>query len=408
MRNMAAVVLVLILAIALPMCAAPPQAQPLPRLTPEQWVADVDFLLRELPKRHANAFHHTAQPAFEAAGAELRQRAVAGSGDDEMLVGSMRLLANVGDGHTRLHLPANVHRLPIAFAPFGDELRVTRTTEEARALLGGKLLRIDDVPAAEVAARVATTIAQAESDAFVRGLLPGTMAMTDVLHGLGVVADPRRARVTVAWDGGGERTVELAAVPAQPPPAWLPPVGELPLYRQRPDEDFVVTWLADAKTVYVAFRGYDDLKSKARALWKLVDAQPVKKVVVDLRQNGGGDYTEGREHLVSQLAKRRQLRVYAVVGNRTFSAAMNNAVDLRNAGATLVGEPIGERPNSYQENDEMVLPRSRLVVSYSTRYYAFVPKEGPQLVLPDRMIEPTWAEFAARRDPVLEWILAQP
>ena len=37
--------------------------------------------------------------------------------------------------------------------------------------------------------------------------------------------------------------------------------------------------------------------------------------------------------------------------------------------ATLVGETMGERPNSYSENDEMVLPNSKLELSYSTRFY---------------------------------------
>jgi hypothetical protein len=404
---LALAVLLALLAAALPSCGASPEPQPLPALRAEQWAADVDFLLRELPKRHANAFHHTPRPAFEAAGAQLRQRAATGDAD-AMVVGLMQLLAGVGDGHTRLHLPAGVHRLPLALAPFGDDLRVTRATEAARALIGGKLVRIDDVPAAEAVARVRTVIAQAESEAFLRGSTPSMLPIAEVLHGLGIVADPRRVRVTVALDTGGEQTLELATVPAQPVPRWIAPAGALPLYRQRPDEPFASTWLAEAATVYVAFRGYDGLGANARALWKLVDARRPKKVVFDLRGNGGGDYTEGRKHLVSQLARRPWLRAYAIVGNRTFSAAMNNAVDLRNAGAMLVGEPIGERPNSYQENDELVLPQSRLVVSYSTRYYSFVPAEGPQLVVPDHPVEPTWQEFAAGRDPALEWILAQP
>jgi hypothetical protein len=55
---------------------------------------------------------------------------------------------------------------------------------------------------------------------------------------------------------------------------------------------------------------------------------------------------------------------------------MVNAIDFRNnTNAILVGEPIGERPNSYSENDEMTLPNSRLVVSYSTRYYKFVDED---------------------------------
>ena len=95
-----------------------------------------------------------------------------------------------------------------------------------------------------------------------------------------------------------------------------------------------------------------------------------------------------------------------IVGRRTFSAALANAIDFRkDTNAILVGEPIGERPNSYSENDEMTLPNSRLVVSYSTRYYKFVDEDVPA-VLPDVRIDPSWPEFRAGRDPVMDWILA--
>jgi hypothetical protein len=54
----------------------------------------------------------------------------------------------------------------------------------------------------------------------------------------------------------------------------------------------------------------------------------------------------------------------------------------------------------------MTLPSSGLVVSYSTRYYEFLDEDVPA-VLPDVRIDPTWADFRAGRDPVMEWILAQ-
>jgi hypothetical protein len=97
-----------------------------------------------------------------------------------------------------------------------------------------------------------------------------------------------------------------------------------------------------------------------------------------------------------------------LVGRRTYSAAMVTAIDFRKeTSATLVGEPIGERPNSYSENDELTLPNSRVVVSYSTRYYTFLDQDVPA-VLPDIRIDPDWASFRAGRDPVLEWVQSRP
>ena len=44
-------------------------------------------------------------------------------------------------------------------------------------------------------------------------------------------------------------------------------------------------------------------------------------------------------------------------------------------------------------------------MSYSTRYYQFVPEDVPA-VMPDHRIDPDWPAFRDGRDPVLEWILA--
>jgi hypothetical protein len=95
-----------------------------------------------------------------------------------------------------------------------------------------------------------------------------------------------------------------------------------------------------------------------------------------------------------------------LIDQDTFSAAMANAAQFRyDTRALLVGQEIGERPNSYQEPRQFLLPNTGLVVRYSTRYYAFVPS-GPNEILPDHLITPTWEQFRAGEDPVLAWTLA--
>jgi hypothetical protein len=70
----------------------------------------------------------------------------------------------------------------------------------------------------------------------------------------------------------------------------------------------------------------------------------------------------------------------------------------------LVGQTIGERPNSYQESRQVTLPNSGWVVHYSTQYYKFVESEE-NIVRPDREIIPSWEDYVAARDPVLDWVL---
>jgi len=54
----------------------------------------------------------------------------------------------------------------------------------------------------------------------------------------------------------------------------------------------------------------------------------------------------------------------------------------------------------------MKLPNSGLVVPYSTKYYKFLDEDAPA-VMPDKRIDPNWADYKAGRDPVMDWILSQ-
>jgi hypothetical protein len=404
-KNRAAALVPLILAMSVDLTGAT-KPQPLPPMTAEKWRGDIDSLARELPRRHKNAFHSVTREQFAAGIASLRAKA-GQVHDDEIIVGLMQITAMVGDGHTRIRLPSTIHQFPLTVVRIEDVHRIVRGAGPAAELVGGKLVRIDDTPVDEALTRIRTILPQHESEIVFTAFTPQWFSIAEVLHGLGITRSAATARFTVMLDDGSERVAEVAAIDVAATPQWRTATASPPLYRQRLSENFWFTWLADAGTVYVNFRRYDDLRSKSRELWSFVDQHPVRKIVIDLRQNGGGDFHVGRKYLVDELARRTKLRAYVITGARTFSAALKNAIDFREvARATLVGETIGERPNSYSENDEFTLPHSRMEVSYSTKYYKFLPHEG--LVTPDKEIDPTWEDWVAGRDPVLDWILAEP
>ena len=404
MANRTAVLLAVLVAVSLPVFPES-KPQPLPAMTAEKWRGDVDFFARELPKRHKNAFHAITPERFAAEVAGLRAKAGQAS-DDEMIVGLMRIAAMVGDGHTGVHLPSSIHQFPITVAYIEGAHRIVRGAGPAAALVGGRLTRIDDTPIDQAIARIRTIIPQDESDFLFIAFTPQWFPIAEVMHGLGIARSATAARFTVVLDDGSERSADVPSIEIAARPEWKTATTNPPLYRQRLTEGFWFTWLEEARTVYVSFRKYDDLRAKSRELWSFVDSHPVQKIVIDLRQNGGGDFNVGRKYLVDQLARRPKLRAFVITGARTFSAALKNSIDFREiAHATLVGETIGERPNSYSENDEMKLPHSRMEISYSTRYYKFLPDD--RLVTPDKEILPTWSDWLAGRDPVLDWILAQ-
>src|SRR5207253_9916526 len=110
-----------------------------------------------------------------------------------------------------------------------------------------------------------------------------------------------------------------------------------------------------SKLIYVAFNSYppvEDLKSIAASLFALLDAHPGSALVIDFRANGGGDYIRFDEILLDGLKMRKWLyqrgHLFGLIGRKTCSAAMMNALQLRQQmRAILVAEPTAARPNSY-------------------------------------------------------------
>jgi hypothetical protein len=387
-----------------------------PALTKEQWREDLRYFARELPKRHKNLYHTTSREKFEHAVAEL-DAAIPSLQNHQIIVRMHQIAATVGDGHTGVHLPPYFKRYPIRLFWFGSELRVIAAAREYQNALGARVVKIGALSIDEAQSRILSFFPSAENENewYVMSTSPAFIIVPEVLHALGVAPAIERAPFTFEDERGKQFTleinpVEFTIVGGSPTQRLLPAAKEQPLYRQKPGERFWFTYLPDSQTVYVSFRGYDSLGENARKLFQFIDVNPTKRLVIDIRQNGGGDFFEGRRHLIHPLKKSTALnqkgRLFVIIGRQTFSAAMVNAIDFRKeTNAILVGEPIGERPNSYSENDEMTLPNSRLVVSYSTRYYKFLEEDAPA-VQPDKRIDPNWADFQAGRDPVMDWILS--
>lgn len=386
---------------------------PLPHVGPAEWRADLQFLSKELTVRHANAFHTISRERF-AAEVEKLDAAIPSLNDDQVLVGLMRLVALVGDGHTHLDPPATWPRYPIDLAWFGDELRIVAASGTQRDVVGLRVVGVSGVTLDSVMTLLAQLVPRGENDRRTRFSAMMLLRSPQVLHGVGLSASSREVSFALVTGAGKTITDTLTASPANVSD-WRLATDQPPLWLRHLRETWFVEALPDAKTVYLSFNRYPteaEFQQRVLELGRVLDSSGARRVVIDLRRNGGGDYTRGRRLLLPALKGRPALNheggVYVITGPATFSAAMVNALDLRQQlNATLVGEPTGGRPNSYAEHGSFLLPNSGLLVAYSLRHYRF-GADSATAVEPDRLIEPTWQDFTSGRDPVLDWILTQP
>lgn len=268
------------------------------------------------------------------------------------------------------------------------------------------------------------TEVESKNEWYVLSVSAQFMSVPEALYTIGFAPSAERLPFTFEDDAGKQFTLEVASVKRivdvssgalKMPVTMLPAAKVEPLSRQKPNEGFWYVYLPDSQTVYVNFKSYPKCSllggcQEFDDVMKLVDERGATRLVFDLRGNGGGDSPKVRRSLIPAIQKRAQInqkgRLFVITGRRTFSAALWNAIDFKKqTNAIIVGEPPGERPNSYSENDEMTLPNSRLVVSYSTKYYKFLDEDVPAF-MPDKLIPPDWKTYKAGRDPVMDWILS--
>jgi len=367
---------------------------------------DLDFLLKELPARHPNAFAHRSRDAFMSDAAVLRARQ-AELDDAQFMIELSQLIASLGDGHTSLG--KTLGRYPMQVAFFSDGPRLLVLPKEYESALGAKLLGIGEQPMDEVMRRLATVEAcETETAALARART--LIVAPEVLYGLGL-AEPDRARLVIEGDDGVRRELSLDAARPDAKVEWatLQPGGDLVRMRDA-RRGAVLFPIEDGKSFYLAYRRcavdpqapIDDLM---KSLLEQIDKDAPCRVVIDLRSNGGGNSALLSEWIpkLAARAKSHERGWLAVLIDRyTFSSAMMNAWQLRrDCGAVLYGEPTGGVKNHFGEMKSFTLPRSGLTVFHSTKFFK-LDDEGTGPVLPDMRTEELFANYTAGRDVTLE------
>jgi hypothetical protein len=399
------------------------------------WAHDLRFLVGEVRRKS----HHTIRPVtiaeFEASASALAARAVDLS-DHQMLVELMTLVATLGDGHARVE-PSDgdwsfVPTLPVMLSLFEEGLFVIAAAPEHRDLVGAQVIAFDGQRLADAAERVRPTISR-DNEQGVRAMLPYRLREVAVLHALGIAASPDRVTLTLApGPGAAVRDVEIVADDTWPtgmlkgvrpcPPAWeyLPRRSGRPLarYLRWAANTFWFEELPERQAVYFQLNAVQDapdesLAALAERLGDVVAQEHVRRLVVDLRWNGGGN-----TFLVMPLLHRllglgklgRPGGLFVLVGRRTFSAAQNLASLLdRHAQPIFVGEPTGSSPNFVGESVPFTLPYSGTRVMVSDLFWQNGwPMDHRTWIAPHLYVPPTFAALRDNVDPALDAILDLP
>lgn len=402
----------------------------------DRWREDLRFLAREMPRRHRNLFHTLTRREFDDAVARLDER-IPSLARHQVVVEIARLAARVGDGHTGVRgffygPQVGFRYYPVALYLFEDGLFVYAADPRYADLVGGRLVGIGDASVEEAIAAVAPLVSR-DNDMSIRERAPLHLTAPEVLHAVGLIDDPERARFVVE-KGGERRSFELRPVDGPRPqddnwalgqrfsrlPGWIDARDgsrrPTPSWLKSPEDYFWFEYLEASRTVYVQ---YNDCANKedesvaefAERLFAFVEANPVDRFVLDLRWNTGGNNQLNKPLLLGILKSAkidRRGKLFTIIGRRTFSAAQNLVNDLESyTRAIFVGEPTAGNPNFYGDPTGIVLPNSGIAVGVSTLWWQDLdPRDAREWTGPRLAVGLGFEDFRAGTDPALEAILA--
>ena len=396
-----------------------PQSPPA-KLTAAQWQADVRFLGDELPRRHKNAYHRMKREDFEAAVNAL-YNAVPTMSEDEIVVGLMKLVAMVHDGHTQLIPRAFVRSgvFPIQLYRFSDGVYVRKAAPAYADVVGAKVLRIGTLGINEAMSAIAPVV-PADNEMGVLELGPLLLAVPEVLSGLKVNSDKQKLDLSVQQDGK-ERVISIRPEGAlddivRTPASWIDSASKAgpPLYLKNPGDWFWFEYLKDKKILYVnqdAVQNKPDLPLADfyKRVFDFVDANPVDKLVIDLRNNGGGNNTLNTPIIINLIRSKVNKRghLFVITGRQTFSAAQNFVNQIEKwTEAIFVGEPTADHVNMYGDNRPFTLANSGLEVRASTLWWQDLdPRDERKWTAPEIAVDLSFDDYRSGRDPALQAVI---
>jgi hypothetical protein len=379
--------------------------------------SDVQLLAQRMRSDHPNPFHDVSQATFDAAVNDLTSHA--GSlGDDEFLVGLMRLAAILGvrEGHTGIFPldPSNtrvLHEFPIRLYDFSDGMYVIGQVG-GTDLLRARLVAVNGRLLADVDTLLRPLVPH-DNDSSLRQQLTQYLTTAEVLHGLGVAPSAGALQFTFERDGRrfdavlppiAARAYNGALGSAVPPLIAQAVNGRVPAYIARRRFDQWTTMLASRRVLYV---GYNEMTrgtwSLSRRVVKAAKKKRLRAVIVDLRNDSGGDNHTYSDLLTALTRTSKTKRIVAIISRTTFSAAENFVTDLeRRAHPIFVGEPSGGSPNLYGDVEPISLPASGVTAEIATVYWQKSTPDDPRITTDPQVPVPlSSADFFAGRDPVL-------
>ena len=393
---------------------------------------DLDYIANTLPQLDHNFFDQLDRGTYQQAVASLQARVTTAT-DAEFYVGLEQLVAMSKDMHTNLNLAYGYGLLPLSLYWFEDGLFVTAAAPEYAKTIGMQLIAVNGMPIDQVEQLVGATFPYANNQWF-HSQIPVYVTSFFELKGLDIIPAGLAAVPMTFQTLSGEQFTATIGNSSNAKVTGIP--GPTPDYLQNPNSYYWYTYFAANRMIYAKYNVCEDdphgitVAAYSAQILQTLDKQPVDTVVIDFRENGGGNeyllYPLGAG-LFQRLASLRanpNFRIYLVIDQGSFSSGMYTPMAFKSGFLAsvehipmpdtsgvmyVIGEPTGGKPIGFADVVGFTLPYLGASGYYSTDYIdqnegviPDLPSFNPDIYVPTRS-----TDYFAGFDPVMAAMLAR-
>lgn len=410
------------------LCCVRLTAQEIP--TTKDWLKDLRFLQNTIHEDYPFLFVKTTVETFDAE-IEKLYNDIPALENHEIIVGLSRIIGLFKYGHMAVGFniqPFKFHYLPLNLYQFSDGVYLQGVHKNYNDVVGAKVVKINGIAIDDALKKVAP-VTNAENTQHFKSYGLNYLTIMEVLHAQRITKHLERSvTLTLEKDGTVVEKVFTALPSGEQVPRsygyifedenWLEARDQsiTPLYLEDLEKIYFFKHLPKEKAVFARISQIeDDPTEKMEAfysrLFDFIEKEEVKKLIIDVRLNGGGNNFKNRS-LITKIIENKKINnvgsLFVIIGRRTFSACQNLVNELDNyTNVIFVGEPTAENINFYGDSRPMVLPNTGHPVYLSFAWWQDKPAwQNAEWLEPAIPVDISFEEYETNKDPVLDAALA--
>ena len=349
--------------------------------------------------------------------------------DTEILYELQRIVSLLHDAHASLVIDTGTY-FPICFEPFYEEdewvYRVSYILEGNEDAVMCTLSGVNGIPVDEVVQRITPYLSYENEQWIIHQISgyyhPGSIAEAELLRVCGILGpEDQDATYNLITETGESMDVTLRSfnidqiahleMEGMPHLFVYPNIYRLYetnyFYEMHPDDNMVYVRVNE----FEIMPDYTFLDLGNEIIKDVREAGGMEKIVIDLRRNPGGYQFLGYPEFIRALERIEIEEIYVLVDQGTFSCAILMADHIKYyfPEAIIIGTPAGQPPNFYAGMwpEDGVMPNCQVECRVPTAFHNIFPDYQYDALMPDLIVYPTYSDYMAGIDTILEAAKAQ-